>query len=277
MQVSQSVTQWGQVYGLLSLPSPQETVLLMSNWIVALPIFNEESHVNAVLDEVLTYAAQVVVVDDGSSDQTAQILKSRDDVTVLTHHDNRGYGAALQTAFDYAIKQGVDAIVTIDCDGQHQPKLIPQMIDELFSDELSTDIVSGSRYLTEFASDKAAPEDRRRINFEITKQLNEKLNLKLTDTFCGFKAYRVSALKKLSITDTGYAMPLQFWVQAACAKLNIVEFPVPRIYLEEERSFGGSLDDARVRMAHYQQVISDALDAVSSDCPGMSAFQGSGV
>ncbi|MBL4884388.1 MAG: glycosyltransferase family 2 protein, partial [Planctomycetaceae bacterium] len=219
----------------------------MSNWIVALPIFNEESHVNAVLDEVLTYASQVVVVDDGSSDQTAQILQSRDDVTVLTHQDNQGYGAALQTAFDYAIKQGVEAIVTIDCDGQHQPKLIPQMIDELFSHELSIDIVSGSRYLSEFASDKAAPEDRRRINFEITKQLNEKLNLKLTDTFCGFKAYRVSALKKLSITDTGYAMPLQFWVQAACANLKIVEFPVPRIYLEEERSFGGSLGDARVR------------------------------
>ncbi len=249
----------------------------MSNSIVALPIFNEEAHVNSVLDEVLRYATDVVVIDDGSTDRTPEILRARYDVTVITHPDNRGYGAALQTAFEYAIKQNVDAMVTIDCDGQHQPQIIPQLIELLDVEGSEFDIVSGSRYLEEFANDKAAPEDRRRINVEITRQLNQQLNLNLTDTFCGFKAYRVSALKKLRITEPGYAMPLQLWIQAACAKLNIVEFPVPRIYLEEERSFGGSLDDATRRMAHYQQVISKALEEVSSDCPGFSAFQKTGV
>lgn len=249
----------------------------MTNWIVALPIFNEEAHVNAVLDEVLRYATHVVVVDDGSTDQTPELLKSRSDVTVLTHPDNRGYGAALQTAFEYAIKQNTEAIVTIDCDGQHQPQIIPQLIEQLDADGTQIDIVSGSRYLEEFSNDKAAPEDRRRINFEITRQLNQRLNLDLTDTFCGFKSYRVSALRKLRITEPGYAMPLQLWIQAACAKLKIVEFPVPRIYLEEERSFGGSLDDATMRMAHYQQVISQAFEEVSSDCPGFSAVQETGV
>ena len=249
----------------------------MSNSIVALPIFNEEAHVNSVLDEVLRYATDVVVIDDGSTDRTPEILRTRNDVTVITHPDNGGYGAALQTAFEYAIKQNVDAIVTIDCDGQHQPQIIPQLIEQLNTEGSEFDIVSGSRYLEEFANDKAAPEDRRRINVEITRQLNQQLNLHLTDTFCGFKAYRVSALKKLRITEPGYAMPLQLWIQAACAKLKIVEFPVPRIYLEEERSFGGSLDDATRRMAHYQQVISKALEEVSSDCPGFAAFQKTGV
>ncbi len=249
----------------------------MTNWIVALPIFNEEAHVNSVLDEVLRYATHVVVVDDGSTDKTPQLLRERTDVTVLSHGDNRGYGAALQTAFEYAIKQHAEAIVTIDCDGQHQPQIIPQLIEQLDAEGSHFDIVSGSRYLAEFADDKAAPEDRRRINTEITRQLNQKLKLNLTDTFCGFKAYRVSALKKLRITEPGYAMPLQLWIQAACAKLNIVEFPVPRIYLEEERSFGGSLDDANKRMAHYQQVISKAFEEVSSNCPGFSALQETGV
>ena len=249
----------------------------MKNWIVALPIFNEESHVNEVLDEVLCHAQHVIVVDDGSSDQTPKLLAARNDITVLTHQDNRGYGAALSTAFDYAIQHDIEALVTIDCDGQHQPQMIPQLIDHLFSGDSSIDIVSGSRYLSEFKNDKSAPEDRRRINVEITKQLNEKLKLNLTDSFCGFKAYRVSGLKKLRITETGYAMPLQFWVQAACAKLNIVEFPVPRIYLEEERSFGGSLDDAKIRMAHYQEVIRKAFAEVSSDCPDFSAFQEMGA
>ena len=253
----------------------------MTNWIVALPIFNEQAHVNPVLDEVLRYAANVVVVDDGSVDQTPQLLAARTDVTVLTHENNRGYGAALQTAFQYAIEQDAEAIVTIDCDGQHQPQMIPQLVAQLDPQEEGKsekyDIVSGSRYLAEFTDDKDAPEDRRRINFEITKQLNRRLNLNLTDAFCGFKAYRVSALKKLRITEPGYEMPLQLWIQAACAKLKIIEFPVPRIYLEEERSFGGSLDDANRRMKHYQQVISKAFEEVSSDCPGFSAFQEIGV
>lgn len=253
----------------------------MTNWIVALPIFNEQAHVNSVLDKVLCYATNVVVVDDGSTDQTPQLLEARTDVTVLTHENNRGYGAALQTAFEYAIEQNAEAIVTIDCDGQHQPQIIPQLVTQLgpLGEGLGEkfDIVSGSRYLADFEDDKAAPEDRRRINFEITRQLNEQLNLNLTDSFCGFKAYRVAALKKLRITEKGYAMPLQLWVQAACAKLKIVEFPVPRIYLEEERSFGGSLDDANRRMEHYQQVISKAFEEVSSDCPGFSAFQETGV
>ncbi len=249
----------------------------MTNWIVALPIFNEEAHVNSVLDEVLRYATHVVVVDDGSTDQTPKLLRERTDVTVLTHGDNRGYGAALQTAFEYSIRRNAEAIVTIDCDGQHQPQIIPQLIEQLDAEGSHFDIVSGSRYLADFADDKAAPEDRRRINIEITRQLNQRLKLNLTDTFCGFKAYRVSALKKLRITEPGYAMPLQLWIQAACAKLNIVEFPVPRIYLEEERSFGGSLDDANKRMVHYQQVISKAFEEVSSNCPGFSALQETGV
>ena len=63
----------------------------------------------------------------------------------------------------------------------------------------------------------------------------------LTDAFCGFKAYRVEALAKLQVTETGYAMPLELWVQAACQKLSVVEVAVPRIYLDESRSFGGTL------------------------------------
>ena len=75
-------------------------------------------------------------------------------------------------------------------------------------------IVSGSRYLKVFDPDQAPPEERRRINVEVTRWLNECLGLNLTDAFCGFKAYRRSALEHFEITDLGYAMPLQVWVQA---------------------------------------------------------------
>src|SRR5262249_1565648 len=118
---------------------------------------------------------------------------------------------------------------------------------------------SGSRYLKQHAGDSLPPAERRRINVLMTEVLNDRLGLALTDAFCGFKAYRASILDKFDITDPGYAMPLQVWVQAGALGLWIVEFPVPVIYLEEERSFGGALDNAEFRLAHYRTVLEREL------------------
>ena len=89
----------------------------------------------------------------------------------------------------------------------------------------------------------------------MTRFLNQNLGLNLTDTFCGFKAYRTHAIENLNITELGYAMPLQLWVQAVQLGLRISEFPVPLIYLDEERSFGGSLDDSERRLQYYYEVM----------------------
>ena len=228
-----------------------------------------------MLGEVRRYVGDMLVVDDGSTDGSADLLETIAaewaeqegccQLTVLHQPENRGYGAALSAAFDAAADLGFERLVTIDCDGQHQPELIPDLAAALDDGaDGPVDIVSGSRYLSEFAGDSPAPVDRRAINGLVTRFLNQRLNpplgVTLTDAFCGFKAYRVPVLAKLAITDPGYAMPLQLWVQAAAAGLKIVEFPVPRVYLEEERSFGGSLDKSATRLAHYSQVLTDELN-----------------
>ncbi|MFM8584444.1 MAG: glycosyltransferase family 2 protein [Planctomycetaceae bacterium] len=227
-----------------------------TDFLTALPVFNEQSHIAGVLTEVLRHSSRILVVNDGSRDNTAGELARFPQVEVVTHPKNLGYGAALRSAFEHAPKVGVRVLVTIDCDGQHEPRLIPRLVEALTD---NVDIVSGSRYLREHPGDNAAPADRRRINQQITAEVNDRLGLSLTDAFCGFKAYRVSALKQFEITDLGYAMPLQVWVQAVAAGLRITEFPVPRVYLEEKRSFGGSLDDAQIRLAHYRKVLDEAL------------------
>jgi glycosyltransferase involved in cell wall biosynthesis len=247
------------VYNRQALSHPEGDTM-PTKFLTALPVFNEVKYVDAVLDEVLGYSPEVLVVDDGSTDGTAEALARRSDIHVVRHEQNQGYGAALRSAFEFALEHGYDVLVTIDCDGQHQPRRIPDFVAACEH----ADIVSGSRYLQKFEGDSSPPEQRRRINEQITLEVNEKLGLHLTDAFCGFKAYRRSALEQLHVTETGYAMPLEVWVQAAKAGLTIIELPVPLIYLDLARSFGGSLDDATKRLAHYREVLDRSLGGESS-------------
>ncbi len=235
--------------------------------LTALPIYNEERHLVDVLEQVRQHADSILVVDDGSSDRTPQLLAKISGIEVVRHFENAGYGAALQTAFNFATANGYDVLVTIDCDGQHEPQLIPQLAATVFPEnEEPWDIVSGSRYLLSNPSDSAAPEERRRINEVITAQMNACFGLKLTDAFCGFKAYRVESLKKFEITELGYAMPLQLWVQAVRHGMRILEYPVPLIYLDEQRSFGGTLDDGARRLAYYREVIRKEMALQQVEC-----------
>jgi glycosyltransferase involved in cell wall biosynthesis len=240
----------------LSAP-PNEESLMSNRRLVALPVYNEAQHVNPVLDCVKQYSgAEILVVDDGSTDGTSEILARRRDIRVVRHEPNRGYGAALLTAFQYAQEHDFELLVTIDCDGQHEPCRIPQFFDACTED---VDIVSGSRYLAQFDGDTPPPPERRRINEQITTEINGRLGLSLTDAFCGFKCYRVASLRRMNIVEPGYSMPLEVWVQAACAGLKIIELPVPLIYLDEKRSFGGVLDNGQSRLDYYHQTLDRAI------------------
>jgi glycosyltransferase involved in cell wall biosynthesis len=222
--------------------------------LTAIPVYNEERHLLAVLRKVRRYSPHILVVDDGSTDGTPELLARQKDVRVITHAGNRGYGAALISAFAYALEEQVDVLVTTDCDGQHEPARIPVLLEAIHD----ADIVSGSRYLRDFRQNTIPPQDRLRINRQITAELNERFGLHLTDAFCGFKAYRREALERLRITEPGWGMPLQLWVQAARLGLRIKEVGVPRVYLDPNRAFGGALNDAEERLGYYRRVIAAA-------------------
>jgi dolichol-phosphate mannosyltransferase len=222
--------------------------------LTAIPVYNEERHLEDVLREVRRYSPRIVVINDGSTDRTAELLSRQDDLQVITHNHNRGYGAALISAFDHALTQNVDVLVTMDCDGQHEPARIPVLLEAIHD----ADIVSGSRYLRDFRQDAQPPQDRHQINRQITSELNERYGLNLSDAFCGFKAYRTSALAQLHITETGWGMPLQLWIQASKRGLRIKEVGVPRLYLDPNRAFGGVLNDAATRLAYYHEIIGRA-------------------
>ena len=221
--------------------------------LVAIPVFNEARYVDAVLSAVRQHTAEILVIDDGSTDGTGERLAALDWIYRIEHPENRGYGQSLIDAFDFADRHGFDWVITMDCDEQHEPSRIPHFIAQ--AEAGHADIISGSRYLSELTGNSQPPEDRRAINARITAMLNETLGLELTDAFCGFKAYRVEALRRLRLTVPGYAMPMQFWVQAVRAGLALVETPVRLIYKDATRQFGGTLDDPEARFRHYLDVF----------------------
>lgn len=225
--------------------------------LVAIPVYNEAAHLPAVLAAVRRHAGEILVIDDGSTDDTPHILTADGRAAVITHPENRGYGQSLIDAFCFARRRGYDWVITIDCDEQHEPAQIPEFIAQAARGD--ADIISGSRYLQASDEDHEAPADRRRINQTINALLAQILGLRLTDSFCGFKAHRVSAVARLPLDEPGYAFPLQFWVQCVRAGLRIREIPVRRIYPDLSRTFGGTLDDPASRLQHYLEVLVNEL------------------
>ena len=221
--------------------------------LIAIPVYNERKYVEKVLDRVLLHHQQVLLIDDGSTDSTAEYLQSRADVHLIRHPENRGYGQSLIDAFAWADRHGYDWVITMDCDEQHEPERIPDFIAAIESNQW--DLISGSRYLAPSGADDLPPGDRRSINATITAILNDVYRLNLTDAFCGFKAHRVSAMRKLHLDVPGYAFPMQLWPQVYHHGLRVTEIPVRLIYNDPTRHFGGMLDDAAHRLRHYLDVL----------------------
>jgi glycosyltransferase involved in cell wall biosynthesis len=214
--------------------------------------------IDAIRDQ---FSGEVIVVDDGSSDETPRLLAARDDIAVVHLDYNRGYGCALKVGFSIAHDIGIERLITMDVDGQHEPAHIPQFFAAL---EEGGDIISGSRYLAENGGGDPAPEDRRDINSRITAMVNGATGWNLTDTFCGFKAYRLEVLEKLDLNECGYAMPLELWAKSWAHGLDVREIAVERIYCDHDRSFGKELDDPEVRYAYYLEVWDRALKEARS-------------
>lgn len=221
--------------------------------LVIIPLYNEEETVAQVVAEVQRHTdAQILVVNDGSGDRSAEILAGLRGIEVITHQRNEGYGQSLIDGFRSAVARGFDVAVTIDCDLQHEPRLIPRFLTEA----ARFDIVSGSRYHPDAPdAQDPAPPDRKRINDEVTRIINELTGYRLTDAWCGFKAYRVGGLARMRLDERSYGLPLQVWLQAARLGLTVGEIPVPRIYKNPRRRFWGGLDDPETRRAYYLSVI----------------------
>jgi|SRR5581483_3214883 len=226
---------------------------------VLLPVYNEAPTLERVIQKVSRIqGADVVLVDDGSTDATPSILERVRVKGIIRHPENQGYGRSLMDGFDYAKSHDYRYCVTMDADEQHEPDFIPCLIEKLEQ----FDIVSGSRYLNPLLASDVPPPERLEVNRIITEKLRQVTPYNLTDSFCGFKGYRVEALRKLHLTETNYGFPIQFWLQAAKAGLTVTECAVPLIYKDHSRNFNNQFANRDERLNHYLEVLEREASAL---------------
>jgi hypothetical protein len=199
-----------------------------STVLVGVPAYNEARSIASVVANAKAYADEVLVVDDGSDDETGERAREAG-AKVATHETNMGYGATLRTIFQYAYNTGVDHLVTIDGDGQHDPKDIPKLVEAQRSS--GADIVIGSRF-TDGANTNIPT--YRRVGLAVVNALtNAGLRLRysssgVSDTQSGFRAYRRSAIETIVLADemgTGMSASLDILFSAAREGNEIEEVP----------------------------------------------------
>lgn len=169
---------------------------------VAIPAYNEAGTVADVVTETSEYADEVVVVDDGSDDATSE-RAGRTDATVVEHETNRGYGAALKTAFEEAAARDADHLVVLDADGQHDPSDVPKLVEA--QRESGAQLVIGNRFMDE--SGTTVPRYRRVGLFVVNLLTNVGLGTVvggqwIDDTQSGFRAYDRAAIQSLAEDDS---------------------------------------------------------------------------
>lgn len=230
--------------------------------LLAIPVYNEEESVRGVVEDALHHLGgdleEILLIDDGSTDASPRILtelsRQYDKLLVIRRPINRGYGATVIEALDRGRERGYDFVITMDCDRQHRPEDLFRFVRH----DPAVDVVSGSRYLPESGRSGEAPSDRVEINSRITKRLNRMYGWNLTDSFCGFKRFKIGSVPSGLLHVTGYSFPLEFWAFSARFNLNIVEIPVQRIYTTDDRSFGEDLDRQRKRLRYYLETLREA-------------------
>jgi glycosyltransferase involved in cell wall biosynthesis len=191
-------------------------------WIV-IPAYNESKHIVGVIKKTKEFCDNIIVIDDGSRDETYNIAKNQN-VFVLKNIVNMGKGAALRTGCDFALQQGARNIVVMDSDGQHNPSKIPLFLDGLKNKEI---IFSYRKFSANM------PFVLRIGNITISKFTSLLYGIKIKDTQCGFRAFNSEAYKKIRWKSCDYSMESEMIANTGKNHLRYGEIPIETIYSDK--------------------------------------------
>jgi len=217
--------------------------------LACIPAYNEGKVISGVIKRTLQFVDKVVVCDDGSDDETAEMAKNAG-ADVIQHKSNRGKGAAFKSLFDYAKKITADVMVTIDGDGQFLPEEIPKLIKPII--EKQSDIVIGYR----FDKTSEMPSYRKFGNKVLDRITNLAVEIPYRDTQSGFRSYSKKAINTINFVDTGFSVDSEILVSASRNRLKISEEKVTVIY-----DTGGKTSTTNP-ISHSSAVINSLIELI---------------
>ena len=211
--------------------------------IVGMPAYNEEKYIGSVVLEAGQFANEVVVVDDGSTDRTAQVARLAG-ATVVQHEKNSGYGATVQTVLAEAKKRNPDVLVLLDADGQHNPEEITSLAKAVAA---GADVAIGSRQIKS-GDIPAYRKFGQKIIAYFTRVLSKST---LSDTESGFRAFSRRAIQVLEPKERGMAISAETISEATAKGLKIAEVPISAIYTRD----GSTLNPVKHGMSVLNRVM----------------------
>lgn len=204
--------------------------------LLLIPAFNEERTIRQVVKGCLNHVENVLVVDDGSTDRTADQAE-RAAARIIRLPENRGKGHALKAGFRFAIDQGYDWVITMDGDAQHDPEDLPACLGALNG----LDLLLGNR-MTDTSS---MPLLRRFANRLSTWLVSRAAGIRIHDSQTGFRAYSRRLLERLELRSGGYDLESEVIIAAARSGLRVGQFPIRTVYAGETSRFRTFRDSAR--------------------------------
>jgi glycosyltransferase involved in cell wall biosynthesis len=217
----------------------------VKTWIV-MPAHNEERSIGRVIDDLRAEGwTNIIVVDDGSGDRTAEIARSKGAV-VISHPKNMGLGAALRTGLRAALERGADVAVTFDADGQHDPKAVGRLVAALDG----ADVAIGVR------QHLGIPLHKRLGNF-LLDFVTYLFSGILTDSQSGSRAFNRRALETIRIRSNRYEVSSEIIIQASRLRLRLKEVPVRCFYTEYSKARGTTIASGfRILLGLLKQMVS---------------------
>lgn len=209
---------------------------------IMIPAYNEEKYIEGVIRDCAGYYMDIIIIDDGSSDSTAEKVKSLipdlgSRLKLIAHSRNKGKGQALITGFNYIIKNGYRGVITLDADGQHDTGEIPAFLEAVRSE--NPDVIIGDR----LGNTKGMPFIRLATNVFTSWIIARIAGMKVSDVQSGYRYLKSEALKKLELKTSNFDTEPEMILQAGWHKMKIINVPIKTIYHEDFTSYVNPVKD----------------------------------
>lgn len=208
------------------------------NICVLIPAYNEAKSIGKIVEEVKKKNLDVIVVDDGSLDQTTHVAKNAGAI-VLTNTKNQGKGYSLQRGFDYIIGQLYEALIMMDGDGQHAVEDLDLFLKAY--EQKKCDVICGNRMMNH----QGMPWVRLWTNKIMSSLISLVCRQKIYDTQCGYRLIKVEVLKNIQLSSNAFEIDSEVLIKASKKKYRIMSVPVKTIYAGELSKINPFFDTAR--------------------------------